>query len=536
MPTPGRNCASRETKTAEIPFHEYAKAEHQSGALAGPGESLIQQQEPEVVVPDQENAVEVAADSAFEANASVDQPKAPVVGDATSGVIVVQDVVEAAISNIQVGHESMSSTMPSLAAMPDAPPSSAHIPQDVSGMSESASFFANLAIGAQGDLVSSTGAVAARSMNLQQLEAGHESHRLGMAAESTAVKQTLLEQISSMSKQVLGAESQSKESLQLSRSPELASTSLVDKLRGQLNQKPIQSLLLSANENTSSLNHGENQLDPKQTSTKVIQQNAGLRQFGEDHSFTPAQARAEQVDMQLQHQRMMKVSNAPLSEPLRAANVSAVGDAVQGSAHTPLSSPIFLGEALDSPLVARGSVLLNGGSTTTSVATDASHGLVQDRSESNQMGTRLVRGMSAMLNQNGGMMRMRLEPDALGEVRIQMNLNRGSVSVSFEASSAEARGLIQQHLQTLEAALKAQGMTVEQLTVKGGQSTAGQSSESQQGQYGDEAGEREEHAQDRGDHNSEKRAGEDRFAPLLDLLNLESIAVEEKEHLSTEAM
>ena len=532
MPTPCRNCASRETKTAEIPFHEYAKAEHQSGALAGAGESLIQQQEPEVVVPDQENAVEVAADSAFEANASVDQPKAPVVGDATSGVIVVQDVVEAAISNIQVGLESM----PSLVAMPDAPPSSAHIPQDVSGMSESASFFANLAIGAQGDLVSSTGAVAARSMNLQQLEAGHESHRLGMSAESIAVKQTLLEQISSMSKQVLGAESQSKESLQLSRSPELASTSLVDKLRGQLNQKPIQSLLLSANENTSSLNHGKNQLDPKQISTKVIQQNAGLRQFGEDHSFSPAQARAEQVDMQLQHQRMMKVSNAPLSEPLRAANVSAVGDAVQGSAHAPLSSPIFLGEALDSPLVARGSVLLNGGSTTTSVATDASNGLIQDRSELNQMGTRLVRGMSAMLNQNGGMMRMRLEPDALGEVRIQMNLNRGSVSVSFEASSAEARGLIQQHLQTLEAALKAQGMTVEQLTVKGGQSTAGQSSESQQGQYGDEAGEREEHGQDRGDHNSEKRAGEDRFAPLLDLLNLESIAVEEKEHLSTEAM
>ena len=224
---------------------------------------------------------------------------------------------------------------------------------------------------------------------------------------------------------------------------------------------------------------------------------------------------------------MIKVSGAPLGEQLRTASVPVVGDSVQGSAHATLSSPIFSGESPESSLVARGSVLLNSGNSTTSVITDASHGLAQDRSEPNQMGTRLVRGMSAMLNQNGGMMRMRLEPDALGEVRIQMNLNRGSVSVSFEASSAEARGVIQQHLHTLEAALKAQGMNVEQLAVKGGQFTADQSTEAQQEQYGDEADEREEHAQDQDDNNSEKRAGEDRFAPLLDLLNLESMAVEE---------
>ena len=246
VPTPCRDCARQESSSTEIPFHEYAKAERHSGELVGPGESLIQRQELEVAASSQEGAADVATGPAFEASTSSDQPVAPVVSDAASGGLVGQ-----------VALESMSLIAPSLVAIPDAAPSGTHIPQDVSVMNGSASLLGNLATDAQGDLVSSTGTAAARSMIFQQLEVGSESHRLVIDAETTTVRQASLEQLSSMSKQVLGAASQSKESLRLSGSPESASALPVDKLRSQLHQKAIQSRLSSANESTSPPSHGD---------------------------------------------------------------------------------------------------------------------------------------------------------------------------------------------------------------------------------------------------------------------------------------
>lgn len=88
---------------------------------------------------------------------------------------------------------------------------------------------------------------------------------------------------------------------------------------------------------------------------------------------------------------------------------------------------------------------------------------------------RVVRGLSAMVNQRGGTMTMRLDPPDLGELRIQMTVVRGVVSAQFEAANQQAQSLLNKNLGVLRAALEGHGLTVERLQV---QVPQGQSSQS----------------------------------------------------------
>ncbi len=62
------------------------------------------------------------------------------------------------------------------------------------------------------------------------------------------------------------------------------------------------------------------------------------------------------------------------------------------------------------------------------------------------MTARLVRGLSAMVNQRGGVMTMRLDPPELGQLRIQMQLHQGTVTAQFHPSTAQAQQLIERSL------------------------------------------------------------------------------------------
>ena len=78
---------------------------------------------------------------------------------------------------------------------------------------------------------------------------------------------------------------------------------------------------------------------------------------------------------------------------------------------------------------------------------------------------RVVRGLTAMLNQRGGVMTMRLEPPALGQLRVQMTVARGAVTAQFQPATIEAQALLERSLATLRLALESQGLSVERLTV-----------------------------------------------------------------------
>ncbi|TDJ54879.1 MAG: flagellar hook-length control protein FliK [Planctomycetota bacterium] len=79
--------------------------------------------------------------------------------------------------------------------------------------------------------------------------------------------------------------------------------------------------------------------------------------------------------------------------------------------------------------------------------------------------SRVVRGLTAMLAQRGGSMTMRLDPPALGHLRVQMTIAGGTVTADFQPGTAEAQALLDRSIGTLRAALESQGLTVERLTV-----------------------------------------------------------------------
>ena len=78
---------------------------------------------------------------------------------------------------------------------------------------------------------------------------------------------------------------------------------------------------------------------------------------------------------------------------------------------------------------------------------------------------RVIRGLTAMINQRGGVMNMRLEPPELGDLRVQMTIARGQVSAQFHVSTNEAHAQLEKSMGSLRAALESHGLTVERLHV-----------------------------------------------------------------------
>lgn len=92
-----------------------------------------------------------------------------------------------------------------------------------------------------------------------------------------------------------------------------------------------------------------------------------------------------------------------------------------------------------------------------------SAGLGAERPE--MIGSQVLRGLSAMVNQRGGVMTMRLDPPDLGQLRVQMTFNRGMVTVQFQPSTQSAQTMLDQSMSSLRSALEGHGLTVERLTV-----------------------------------------------------------------------
>ena len=79
---------------------------------------------------------------------------------------------------------------------------------------------------------------------------------------------------------------------------------------------------------------------------------------------------------------------------------------------------------------------------------------------------RIVRGLSAMVNQRGGVMHMRLDPPDLGVLRVQMTIARGIVTAEFQPTTVQAHALLEQGMGVLRAALESHGLIVDRLTVQ----------------------------------------------------------------------
>jgi flagellar hook-length control protein FliK len=77
-----------------------------------------------------------------------------------------------------------------------------------------------------------------------------------------------------------------------------------------------------------------------------------------------------------------------------------------------------------------------------------------------------VRGLSIALRQGGGTVMLRLEPELLGTLRVQLTIEQGVVAARIEASTQEARELLERGVDTLRGALEARGLGVERIEIR----------------------------------------------------------------------
>jgi len=97
----------------------------------------------------------------------------------------------------------------------------------------------------------------------------------------------------------------------------------------------------------------------------------------------------------------------------------------------------------------------------------------QSQDQPNQFVNRVVRGLSAMVNQRGGVLNMRLQPPELGQLRVQMTIARGVVTAQFQPATTEVQALLDRSLATLRTALESHGLVVERLSVQSAQQAGG---------------------------------------------------------------
>lgn len=81
------------------------------------------------------------------------------------------------------------------------------------------------------------------------------------------------------------------------------------------------------------------------------------------------------------------------------------------------------------------------------------------------MGAQIARGLAGALRQGGGVVTLRLTPEHLGQLKLDLRIEGSSVSATLTPSSEPARQLLEESSGALKAALEARGLTVERIEV-----------------------------------------------------------------------
>jgi flagellar hook-length control protein FliK len=117
-----------------------------------------------------------------------------------------------------------------------------------------------------------------------------------------------------------------------------------------------------------------------------------------------------------------------------------------------------------------------------------------------------MRGLTAAVNQRGGVMTMRLTPPELGDLRVQMTIARGTVNVQFFAATPQAEAMLERSMGSLRAGLESHGLQVERISVHA--QPGGSSNAAARDQAGDQNANQSRHHHDAGGGESRGRRDE----------------------------
>ncbi len=87
------------------------------------------------------------------------------------------------------------------------------------------------------------------------------------------------------------------------------------------------------------------------------------------------------------------------------------------------------------------------------------------RHEKAEIAPQIAKGLASLLQRKGGRMQIRLNPEALGRVQVDLRIEAGVVRVRLDAEQEQARQLLGNELDRLRLMLERQGLRVERLEI-----------------------------------------------------------------------
>ena len=94
------------------------------------------------------------------------------------------------------------------------------------------------------------------------------------------------------------------------------------------------------------------------------------------------------------------------------------------------------------------------------------------------------RGLDTLSRQRGGTLTMRLDPPSLGQLKLEMKMEGGRVTVLLTSANDSARSLLRDNLNSLRQSLEDRGLAVDRLAVE----SAGKTSEGSSNQRSENRG------------------------------------------------
>lgn len=146
----------------------------------------------------------------------------------------------------------------------------------------------------------------------------------------------------------------------------------------------------------------------------------------------------------------------------RIGEQSAGAQATEARGHDGAARPAAVGEQATTA----------GLKTTLAAATRTDGSAVQVEQVDDRASVASVnRGMSAVVKQNGGSVTIKLSPESLGPLKIQMSIEGGRVDLRFDAATEQARDMLTRNADMLRQSLQNKGLGVERLQVHTAQAT-----------------------------------------------------------------
>ncbi len=89
-----------------------------------------------------------------------------------------------------------------------------------------------------------------------------------------------------------------------------------------------------------------------------------------------------------------------------------------------------------------------------------------------QVMAQVQRGLASIMNTKGGTMKMRLSPDHLGDIKIELSTKAGEVRINIDAANDDARSMLKEGLEGLRHMMESRGVRIDELRVNDPQQSA----------------------------------------------------------------